>query len=114
MLVAHLFLAKQFCAARVLDAFGLHRVTDQRRRPHPVAAAMEWVAKITTVGLEMFLPAVGGGYLDRYLGTGYWAVVGLIVGVVVGFLHLLQMTRTAPPKQDQSKGGGTNGGSADA
>ena len=33
---------------------------------------MEWVAKITTVGLEMALPAIGGGYLDKRFGTQYW------------------------------------------
>ena len=61
--------------------------------PSPYALAMEWVAKITTVALEMFLPAVGGGYLDRRWGTSYWALLGLILGVVVGIWHLLQMTR---------------------
>jgi len=55
---------------------------------------MEWVAKITTVAIEMFLPAVGGGYLDRRLGTNYWALLGLVMGVTVGIWHLLLMTRT--------------------
>jgi uncharacterized protein YqgC (DUF456 family) len=54
---------------------------------------MEWVAKITTVALEMFLPAVAGAYIDRRMGTGYWAIVGVVVGFVVGMWHLLQMTR---------------------
>ena len=34
-----------------------------------MALAMEWVAKITTVGLEMVLPGIGGHYLDERLGT---------------------------------------------
>jgi uncharacterized protein YqgC (DUF456 family) len=71
-------------------------VNEDRPDPHPFALAMEWVAKITTVALEMFLPAVGGGYLDRRLGTNYWALVGVVVGVVVGMWHLLQMTRVKP------------------
>jgi hypothetical protein len=62
---------------------------------------MEWVAKITTVSLEMALPAIGGGYLDSRLGTSYWALVGVIVGVVVGMWHLLQMTR---PRSTPSRG----------
>ncbi len=53
---------------------------------------MEWAAKITTVGLEMALPAIGGYYLDRRLGTSYWALVGAVFGVVCGMWHLLQMT----------------------
>jgi len=71
-------------------------VNEERPDPHPFALAMEWVAKITAVALEMFLPAVGGGYLDRRLGTNYWALVGVVVGVVVGMWHLLQMTRVKP------------------
>ena len=73
-------------------------VSDQRRKPHPIALAMEWVAKITTVALEMFLPAIGGAYLDSRLGTRYWAMAGLVLGVVVGIWHLIQMTR---PKAGQ-------------
>jgi hypothetical protein len=53
---------------------------------------MEWVAKITVVGLEMALPPIGGGMLDRRLGTSYWALVGAVLGVVCGMVHLLQMT----------------------
>ncbi len=60
---------------------------------------MEWVAKITTVGLEMVIPAVGGGYLDRRLGTNYWALMGLVLGVVMGMWHLLQMTKAASDRK---------------
>jgi hypothetical protein len=68
-------------------------VTDERPSHDPLALALEWVAKITTVALEMVLPAVGGGYLDQRLGTGYWALVGVVLGMAVGMWHLLQMTR---------------------
>lgn len=68
-------------------------MTDQGRNPDPFALAMEWVVKITTVGLEMVLPAVGGKYLDGRLGTSHWVLVGLVLGFVMGFWHLLQMTR---------------------
>ena len=69
-------------------------MADERPNRDPLAAAMEWVAKITTVGLEMVLPAVGGKYLDSRLGTTYWVLVGLVLGFSVGFWHLLQLTRT--------------------
>ncbi|MCI0361197.1 MAG: AtpZ/AtpI family protein [Planctomycetaceae bacterium] len=78
---------------------------------------MEWVAKITTVALEMCLPAVGGQYLDQRFGTSYWAMIGLVLGVTVGTWHLVQMTqakgqRTRPSKQSPSKPGHSNRGSA--
>jgi hypothetical protein len=71
----------------------------------PYARAIEWVAKITTVGLEMTLPAVAGGYLDSRLGTKYWALVGVVVGMTVGMWHLLQMTR--PKKGGKRISGGS-------
>lgn len=70
---------------------------------------MEWVAKITTVALEMVLPAVGGGYLDRRLGTSHWALIGVVLGVVVGMWHLLLMTKVKAGGKRGDKG--TNGGS---
>ena len=72
-----------------------------------MAAAMEWVAKITTVGLEMVLPAVAGTFLDRRYGTNYWAMIGLVAGLVVGFWHLLRMTKAGqrrPPQGKDSEG----------
>ena len=62
----------------------------------PLALAMEWVAKITTVGLEMVLPGVGGVYLDKYFQTTFLALLGFGVGMTVGILHLLQMSRQPP------------------
>ena len=79
-------------------------VTDERPTPDPLALAMEWVAKITTVALEMVLPAIGGGYLDRRYGTSFWALAGVVLGVVVGIWHLLQMTK--PPGGKKSTSGG--------
>lgn len=70
-------------------------MSDQRPPVHPLAAAADWVAKITTVALEMVLPTVGGAYLDRHWGTRYGALLGLILGVSVGLWHLLQLAREA-------------------
>ena len=84
-------------------------MTEGPPAPDPIAVAMEWVTKITTVGLEMMLPAVGGGYLDRRFGTTYWTLLGLVVGVTTGIWHLLLMTRQ---KQNRNGSQESNGGSA--
>ena len=79
-----------------------------------MALAMEWVAKITTVAMEMFLPAVGGAYLDSRWGTNYWTLIGVVLGFVVGMWHLLQMTRTADKRRGKSNGEESSGESHDA
>jgi ATP synthase protein I len=80
-------------------------VPSERPKRDPLALAVEWVTKITTVALEMVLPAIGGGYLDQRWGTKYWTLIGLVLGLVVGMWHLLQMTkqpkRGSSPKEDQ-------------
>ena len=83
-------------------------VKQDQRNIHPLALAMEWVTKITTVALEMVLPTIGGSYLDRWYGTKYWALAGLVVGFSVGMWHLLQMTRV---KSNRNGGGTTSDGS---
>ena len=62
----------------------------------------------------MMLSAVGGGYLDRRLGTNYWTLIGLVLGVTVGLMHLLQMTKTkgAGKRKATGKNKDTTGGSA--
>lgn len=61
-----------------------------------MALAMEAVAKITTVGLEMVLPGVGGTYLDKYFQTSFLGLIGFGLGVAVGIWHLLQMSKQPP------------------
>lgn len=64
-----------------------------------MAQAMAWSSRITTISLEMVLPAVFGHWLDEWLGT--WVVfitLGAIAGMTVGLMHLVQMTK--PVAQD--------------
>ena len=46
----------------------------------PSAFAFGWVARMTTVVLEMVLPGLGGQWLDSRWETHYWAVAGFWIG----------------------------------
>ena len=61
------------------------------QRP-PLAVAMEWVSRIITVALEMVLPGLAGGWLDKRWGTNFLALVGFAIGVSMGIWHLIVMT----------------------
>lgn len=61
-----------------------------------MAEAVNWVAKITTVALEMVLPGVLGWWLDQQWGTGtVLTLVGFGTGLLAGGWHLYQMTADA-------------------
>ena len=72
-----------------------------------MAVAMNWVSQITTIGLEMSLPALGGNWLDDRWGTSPWLVcIGAVIGFGVGMWHLLKLARQSDgnptrPKQDE-------------
>ncbi len=76
---------------------------DEREPPRPpMALAMEWVSRITTVALEMVLPGVFGGWLDKQFGTAFLALAGFVLGFAVGFWHLLRMTKAAGRRSAES------------
>lgn len=68
-----------------------------------MALAMEWVARITTVALVMVLPGLAGVWLDRRLGTGFFALLGFGLGMVVGIWLLLVMTGSVGKNKNGSK-----------
>jgi hypothetical protein len=60
----------------------------------PIAVAIEWVSRITTVALMMVLPGVAGVWLDRKLGTSFLALLGFALGVTAGIWQLIVMSRS--------------------
>ena len=49
-------------------------------------------SQVTSVSLEMALPAALGYWLDTRAGTAPWLlIVGAVLGVTVGMWHLLQI-----------------------
>jgi ATP synthase protein I len=75
-------------------------VTQERDERPPLAVAMEWTSRITTISLEMAVPGLIGYWLDqRLVGRGFvFLVLGVIVGFVTGLMSLLRLTR--PPKNN--------------
>lgn len=62
------------------------------QRP-PLVVAIQWVSQITTVSLEMVLPAALGYWLDGTFGTEPWlTIVGAVLGFGIGLRHLLELT----------------------
>jgi ATP synthase protein I len=67
--------------------------------PNSLPTAMEWVSRITTVSFELVIPGVLGNWLDAYFNTHFLALLGFALGMVVGFWHLMLMTKMPPQKK---------------
>lgn len=65
----------------------------------PMTLAIEWLARLTTIGLEMALPAGGGYWLDLRVGTApLFVILGAILGFAAGMFHLMQIARGDPKR----------------
>jgi F0F1-type ATP synthase assembly protein I len=66
----------------------------------PMTIAMEWSARLMTIGLEMALPAAGGYWLDGRIGTSpVFVILGAMLGFAVGMFHLMQIARRQGPQK---------------
>ena len=59
------------------------------------------------VSLEMVLPGLAGWWLDGKTGAGLFAGIGFAIGLVVGVVHLIAMTRPLA-RQSRSTGKHSN------
>lgn len=80
-----------------------------QNEPSPAAFAFGWVARMTTIVLEMAIPGLGGQWLDSRLGTSYWVLVGFGLGFLLGLIHLMQMVKrygssAKPPRNSNESG----------
>lgn len=57
----------------------------------PIGEALGWVSRIMAIGLTMFLPGVGGNWLDAKLGTSFFGPLGLVAGFSVAILSLARL-----------------------
>jgi hypothetical protein len=66
---------------------------------HPMAAAMQWVARVFAAALMMCLPGIGGQRLDARWGTSWIGPAGFVAGLVGGMAYLIAATRAADSPQ---------------
>jgi F0F1-type ATP synthase assembly protein I len=62
----------------------------------PLAQAIGISSHITAIALEMAVPGLIGLWLDRRLGTVMvFLVLGMILGVVTGVIHMVRFAKSA-------------------
>ncbi|MBL9083598.1 MAG: hypothetical protein JNK76_17415 [Planctomycetales bacterium] len=64
---------------------------------------MNWVSRIITVALMTLLPILGGRWLDGKRATDHWGLVGLAVGLLLGFYQLWLIVREANKSQQKKR-----------
>jgi F0F1-type ATP synthase assembly protein I len=76
-----------------------------------MVVGMYWVQQITSISVEMVLPAGLGIWLDLRWGTGPWLLaVGAVFGFLMAFWHLLALAKRGGPKSSGPKQGGPKQG----
>ena len=82
-------LAAKFALVEGVDAVPPQ---DSNRQP-PMASAMRWVSEITSGGMMLALPCLGGWWLDGRFKTSPWCLIaGGLLGLIASFLHILRIT----------------------
>lgn len=62
---------------------------------HPMAIAMQWVARVLAATLMMSVPGFAGQWLDRRWGAGFLGLAGFVFGLIGGVAYLIAVTRAA-------------------
>ena len=72
----------------------------------PMVVGMHWVQQITSIALEMALPAALGVYLDKRWGTGPWLLaLGAVFGFLAALWNLMALAKRGGPKSSGPKQG---------
>jgi hypothetical protein len=58
-----------------------------------MAVAMQWVSRIFATSLMMVGPGLGGQWLDGRWQTRVFGPAGFVLGMVVGVIYLIAVTR---------------------
>jgi F0F1-type ATP synthase assembly protein I len=83
----------------------------------PMVVAMRWVHQISSIAIEMALPAFLGHWADEHWGTEPWLVaVGALLGFSVAMVHLLALAKQSGRRDAARRGSGRadRGGGSDS
>lgn len=60
----------------------------------PIAVAIHWASQVTTISVEMVLPALLGVWADQKLGTkAVFTILGGILGLWLGVWNLMRIAK---------------------
>lgn len=63
----------------------------------PMARGMMWASQISTLGIEMALPILGGYYLDRrWNSSPVCILIGVVLGFGIGLYLIIKITQRKP------------------
>lgn len=65
----------------------------------PLAAAMQWVARIMAAAVMMILPGLFGQWLDERFGVSVLALLGFAAGIALGMYYLIIQTQQADARR---------------
>jgi F0F1-type ATP synthase assembly protein I len=73
-----------------------------------MVVAMRWVHQITSIAIEMAVPAFLGHLADQRWGTEPWLVgIGALLGFAVAMVHLLALAKQSNRRDTRRPRGGT-------
>ena len=73
----------------------------------PMVVAMRWVHQITSIAIEMAVPAFLGHWADQHWGTEPWFVgIGALLGFAVAMVHLLALAKQSNRRNIRRPGHG--------
>lgn len=73
------------------------------------SVAINTFSRVISVIMLTLLFGVGGHYLDKWLDTSYWTVVGFILGGCLTMIGLLYVVKAAEYDRKHPRGAGESG-----
>ena len=70
------------------------------------SVAINAFSRVISVIMLTLVFGVGGSYLDKWLGTGYWTFIGFIIGGILTMVGLLYVVKAAEYDRKHPQGSG--------